>query len=140
MASKTITFAQQVKEELVNNPYDSKERLRALLAAFIRITGSLSFINKESVINMSTENAKIAKFIYSHLKDIYDADVSFSYTQKSINKKRIYKSLKLLATTELSIQEIGDLVGVGNTSYFHTLFKKEIGLSPKQYRAQLKGS
>lgn len=57
-----------------------------------------------------------------------------------INKKRIYKSLKLLATTELSIQEIGDLVGVGNTSYFHTLFKKEIGLSPKQYRAQLKGS
>lgn len=91
MASKTITFAQQVKEELVNNPYDSKERLRALLAAFIRINGSLSFVNKESVINMSTENAKIAKFIYSHLKDIYDADVSFSYTQKSFNKKRIYK-------------------------------------------------
>ena len=57
-----------------------------------------------------------------------------------INTKRIYKSLKLLATTNLSIGEIGDLVGLSNTAYFHTLFKKEIGLSPNQYRKQLKSN
>lgn len=51
-----------------------------------------------------------------------------------INKKRIYTSLKLLKNTELSIEEIGDLIGLNNTSYFYTLFKKEIGISPKQYR------
>ena len=51
-----------------------------------------------------------------------------------INKKRIYTSLKLLKNTDLSIEEIGDLIGLNNTSYFYTLFKKEIGTSPKQYR------
>lgn len=55
-----------------------------------------------------------------------------------INQKRIYRSLKLLITTNLSIEEISDLVGLTNTSYFHTLFKKQIGISPKQYRNQFK--
>ena len=55
-----------------------------------------------------------------------------------INQKRIYRSLKLLKTTNLSIEEIGDLIGLSNTSYFYTLFKKEIGISPKQYRNGLK--
>lgn len=55
-----------------------------------------------------------------------------------INQKRIYRSLKLLNTTDLSIEEIGDLIGLNNTSYFSTLFKKEIGISPKQYRDNLK--
>lgn len=57
-----------------------------------------------------------------------------------MNTKRIYKSLKLLNATNLSIEEIGDLVGLSNTSYFSTLFKKEIGVSPKQYRDQLKSN
>lgn len=54
-----------------------------------------------------------------------------------INKKRIYTSLKLLKNTDLSIEDIGDLIGLTNTSYFYTLFKKEIGISPKQYRNSL---
>lgn len=57
---------------------------------------------------------------------------------KYINKKRIYRSLKLLKTTNISIEEIGDLIGLSNTSYFYTLFKREIGVSPNQYRNSLK--
>jgi len=55
-----------------------------------------------------------------------------------INKKRISTSLKLLKDTNLSIEEIGDLIGLSNTSYFYTLFKKEVGVSPKKYRNDLK--
>lgn len=55
-----------------------------------------------------------------------------------INQKRIYRSLELLKNTNLSIEEIGDLIGLSNTSYFYTLFKREIGISPKQYRNGLK--
>lgn len=55
-----------------------------------------------------------------------------------INRKRIYTSLNLLKNTNLSIEEIGDLIGLNNTSYFSTLFKREIGISPKQYRNSLK--
>lgn len=55
-----------------------------------------------------------------------------------INRKRIYTSLELLKNTNLSIDEIGDLIGLSNTSYFYTIFKREIGVSPKQYRNSLK--
>ena len=54
-----------------------------------------------------------------------------------INKRRIYTSLDLLKNTSLSIEEIGDLVGLNNTSYFYTLFKKGMGISPRQYRNSL---
>lgn len=87
----TITFTQQVKEEIASNTYESKDRLRALLAAFIKINGTLTFKNKETILLAKTENAKIAKFIYSNLKDIYNADISFEYHQKkSLKKKRVY--------------------------------------------------
>lgn len=102
----TITFTQQVKEEIASNSYESKDRLRALLAAFIKINGTLTFRNKQSVLLMSTENAKIAKFIYSNLKEIYQADSSFEYIQKkSLKKKRIYK----ISVNTMSDEIINDL-------------------------------
>lgn len=55
-----------------------------------------------------------------------------------INEKRISTSIKLLENTNLSIEEIGDLIGLSNTSYFYILFKKKIGISPKQYRNSIK--
>ena len=54
-----------------------------------------------------------------------------------INKRRIFTSLKLLKDTTLSIEEISDLIGINNTPYFYTLFKKEMGISPKQYRKNI---
>ena len=51
-----------------------------------------------------------------------------------INHTRIQSSLKLLNTTDLTIQEIGELIGLHDTSYFDKLFKKYINMSPKQYR------
>ena len=54
-----------------------------------------------------------------------------------INKKRIEASIKLLNTTTLPIQVIGDMVGITDTSYYNKLFKKQIGMSPKQYRDSL---
>lgn len=112
MANKTITFAQQVKEELVNNTYHSNDRLQALLAAFIRINGNLSNIDEKSLINLKTENAKIAKFIYTNLKEIYNADCSFAYNDKSsFTKKRVYRisvntmSQKILDDLEIDFSE-----------------------------------
>ena len=102
----TITFTQQVKEEIASNVYETKDRLRALLAAFIKINANLTFKNKESVLLMRTENAKIAKFVYSSLKEIYDADCSFEYLQKkSFKKKRVYK----ITVNTMSDEIIDDL-------------------------------
>lgn len=88
---QTLSFAQRVKEELVNNEYSSKSRLKALLAAYIKINGVISFKNKETIILLTTENAKIAKFIYTTIIQLYQADCVINYLQnKSLNKKTSY--------------------------------------------------
>ena len=56
-----------------------------------------------------------------------------------IQMVRIEQAKELLKATEKSIGEIGVRIGLSNTPYFITLFKKKIGLTPLQYRKQLVG-
>lgn len=86
----TISFTKVIKEELSSNIYESIDRLKALLSAYIRINGSLVFHQKSSSLLLKTENAKIAKFIYKSLEDIYHSDAHFEYLQKGNMKKTIY--------------------------------------------------
>ncbi|WP_339205609.1 helix-turn-helix transcriptional regulator [Paenibacillus sp. FSL K6-3182] len=63
-----------------------------------------------------------------------------SHTQLSFNdylkKIRLEEATRLLTTTNDSIAVISESVGVLNTTYFFTLFKKTYGISPAQYREQ----
>lgn len=51
-----------------------------------------------------------------------------------LTKYRLSKSTELLRDTELSITEISSLCGFQSTSYYISLFKREIGLTPLHYR------
>ena len=55
-----------------------------------------------------------------------------------IQMVRIEHAKDLLKATDKSIGEIGKRIGLSNTPYFITLFKKKIGLTPLQYRKHLK--
>lgn len=81
-----VSFTQKVKEELVNTPF-SDEHLRAILSSFVKINGSLSFSSNRSKIVLTTENAKIAKFIYHSIDKIYGIVPKFAYS-KTMNFKR----------------------------------------------------
>lgn len=54
-----------------------------------------------------------------------------------IQTLRIAKAKELLVTSGQSVGEIGLLVGLANTPYFITLFKKKTGITPKQYRKSM---
>jgi AraC family transcriptional regulator of adaptative response / methylphosphotriester-DNA alkyltransferase methyltransferase len=51
-----------------------------------------------------------------------------------IQQKRIDKASEYLVTTEWTVADIGLQVGLPNTSYFITLFKKKTGHTPTQFR------
>lgn len=87
-----VSFTQKVKEELCTIEF-SDEHLRAFLAAFIKVNGSLSFGNGTSKILLRTENAKIAKFIYQSINRIYGLTPRFSYSQTMNFKKKISYSV-----------------------------------------------
>lgn len=90
MRSKS-SFTSQVKEELVSNDYTSNDRLRALLSAYIRINGSLVFRHKKTLLQLNMENAKIAKFIYKNINDIYNCNAELIVKErKNLNKSKSY--------------------------------------------------
>ena len=66
------------------------------------------------------------------------------YTGESIKKYidnlRINQAKKLLSTSDLPINRIAQLCGFSNINYFPTAFKKQIGISPTEYRRQTNGS
>ena len=85
------SFTSQVKEELVSNNYPSNDRLRALLSAYIRINGSLVFRHKKTLLQLNTENAKIGKFIYQYINDIYKANAELIVKErKSFTQSKSY--------------------------------------------------
>ena len=85
------SFTSQVKEELVSNAYPSDDRLRALLSAYIRINGSLVFRHKKTLLQLNTENAKIGRFIYETINEIYKANAQLIVKErKSFTNSKSY--------------------------------------------------
>ena len=81
-----MSFASETKKELTN--LEVKECCaRAELSALIRMNGSLSFSNRHLVVDVQTENAAIARRIYTLLKKMYDLQVELLVRKKM---KRIY--------------------------------------------------
>lgn len=53
-----------------------------------------------------------------------------------INEYRLERAKHLLQSSELRISEVATEVGFDNFSYFSTLFKKNTGMTPNEYRRQ----
>ena len=100
------SFTRQVKEELCSNEYESQDRLRALLAAYIRINGSLIFRDKKSYLTLKSENAKISRFIYETINDIYHADAHLSFTSKSNLSKNVIYTIEIQEASETIIEDL----------------------------------
>lgn len=69
----------------------------------------------------------------SYLSGLFRKEVGVTLTDY-IHKIRINRSLVLLNTSALSIQEIAEQVGFLDVNYFARTFKKYHGISPKKYR------
>ncbi|MGN0335502.1 MAG: response regulator [Lachnospiraceae bacterium] len=51
-----------------------------------------------------------------------------------INHKKVEKAKEYLSSTDMKIYEIAEMLGFENTTYFSYFFKKNTGLSPKEYK------
>lgn len=55
-----------------------------------------------------------------------------------INNRRIKHAMHLLKTTRLQIQTIAQYCGIMDVQYFSKVFKRVVGVTPKEYRESLK--
>ena len=130
---KQITFSTAVKEEIVSGVELSKERLLALLSAYIRINGVISFVNKEVAVILKSENAKIIKFIYKSLKEYFPyTPMELDYKKKSNNKKK--------TTYLLKIENAEELLDELSVSYLEGKISKEIVYDDETISGYLAGA
>ena len=55
-----------------------------------------------------------------------------------INGLRINRAMQMLATTDISVNDISDQLGFSNSNYFHKIFKQYMDTSPAAYRKLVK--
>jgi len=137
---KIITYA---SFEFINNHergitqsyHNAKEKIYQLtqLSPMVRRGQQLikeQYMNSELTLEMLAEELQISPiYISRQLKEELGTSFIHVLTQTRMNKAIYY-----LDSTDLSINEISELVGFDNQHYFSTSFKKNVGMSPNQYR------
>lgn len=85
-----MSFASRTKKELTQIEADEC-CVRAEVAAFIRMNGVLSFSNKKLSLDAQTENAAIARRLYSNLKRLYPYKIELLVRKKmQLKKNNVY--------------------------------------------------
>lgn len=89
-------------------------------------------ILEDLTLDMIAEHSYVSPSYLSHL---FKKEVGISIVQ-FINKKRIEESKYFLLHTSTSISDIASLFCFCNQSYYTSLFKKYIDMTPKEFREQ----
>jgi DNA-binding protein WhiA len=103
------SFTQRVKEDIAisDAPY-ALVRKKAIIAGFIRFCGYFSRRENKKMLLMPTNNAKVAKYIYQLIKEVYDADITFSYqVAQKFKKKTLF-----IVVVQSGVDEILDDLGL----------------------------
>lgn len=69
----------------------------------------------------------------SYLSDLFHRETGQTLSHY-INEQRMRLATELLDSTALQIQTVAQHCGVLDVQYFSKLFKKHIGMTPKEYR------
>lgn len=87
--------------------------------------------NEEFVLDRLALDLHLSSYHISHL---FREEMGCTITD-FITIKRLKEACLLLSSTDLSIQTIGNQIGLRSNAYFSHVFKKNIGMTPKQYRS-----
>lgn len=80
-----------------------------------------------------TELAKMLHYDAYWLSKEIKKQTGKNYTDL-VQTKRLNQATYLLENTAMSVLEVGMAVGYDNQSYFHRIFQKRFGMTPKKYR------
>ncbi|MDT2670397.1 DNA-binding protein WhiA [Enterococcus dongliensis] len=130
-----MSFAAEVKKELTSLTVQ-KHLAQAELAALIRMNGSLSLSNHQFDLNVQTENAAIARRIFTLLKEHYGVRSELLVRRKMKLKKNNVYIVRLKQGTQKILLDLDIMDGM----MFQSHISNEIKQSDEKTRAYLRGA
>lgn len=103
-----MSFAAQTKKELTGLLLKDCCK-KAELAALLRMNGALSFSHKRLILDVTTENAAIARKIYTSLKDLFETQVELLVRKKMRLKKNNIYMIRVTQAVKEILGEFGIL-------------------------------
>ena len=133
--------------------YDGERTAAA--AAILKAATRYLWLSRYIEIGYNTIASQIDGYIHAHIAE--PITVGELCSQLAISKNRLYaishewfkmpigdyitqvrvrEAKRLLATTDLSVGEVGVRVGIADHNYFTKFFKANVGMAPLRYRKQ----
>lgn len=131
-----MSFASETKKELTQVEADDS-CLKAELSALIRMNGSLSFANRQLSLDVQTENAAIARRLYTIIKKLYSYNVELLVRKKMrLKKNNVY----ICRVREDAKKLLNDLYIISDDFQFSHDIARELIPKNIQRRAYLRGA
>lgn len=130
-----MSFAAEVKRELTALEVH-REHAKAELGALIRMNGSLSLLNHNFILNVQTENAAIARRIFTLLKDHYQVKSELLVRRKMKLKKNNVYIVRLKQDTQRILLDLDIMDGM----MFHAHVSETIMGNDQKMRSYLRGA
>ncbi len=130
-----MSYASDVKKELTQLEVH-REHAKAELTALIRMSGSVNIYNQKLILNIQSENAAIARRMYSLLKDHYKVEGELLVRRKmKLKKNNVY-----IVRVKQNVQEVLKDLGIFDGLSFETNVSEEIMTNDQKERSYLRGA
>lgn len=131
-----MSFASETKKELTQVEAEN-QCLKAEVSALIRMNGSLSFSNKQLSLDVQTENAAIARRLYTIVKKLYPYTVELLVRKKMrLKKNNVY----ICRVREGARELLTDLAIISDDFQFNHSISPRLIEQGEQKRAYLRGA
>ncbi|QDX91244.1 AraC family transcriptional regulator [Brevibacillus laterosporus] len=132
---KTIrydTFLQKVERYSISLVQQVEQLDMKRYSPVIRkaITYLKEHVSKKVRLQEVAQNCCLSVYYFSHL---FQRETGYSFIEY-VHRIKLKKAVIYLETTDLSIQEIAFELGFEDANYFSRLFKKQMNMSPREYR------
>ena len=86
-----MSFSLDVKEEIVRYEFARSSEKKALLCSLSRINGTISMHGTNVILEIRSENAKIAKLLFVLIKELYNCEARILVAKKmKLKKNNVY--------------------------------------------------
>lgn len=100
-----------------------------------RIGEILSYIDENIATVSLSDTASHFHYSNSYLSKIINRESGKNFSQL-LRGQRMERARTLLSTTEEPVCEIASQIGIDDQSWFYKMFRREVGLTPQQFRQQ----